>query len=74
MRDCRDYNRQQRGNPSLFLHQSLLSVNNMSSYQAAVEFDSNQESGDSDLSETAEVIVEYDHDSAMLKESNAFDL
>ena len=53
VRDCRDDTRQQPRNPSLFLRQSSLSVNNkMSSYQAAVEFDSNQESSDSDLSET----------------------
>lgn len=45
----------------------------MSSYQASVEFDSNQESGDSDLSETAKVIVEYNPESAILEESNAFD-
>ena len=32
-----------------------------------------QESGDSDLSETAKVIVEYDPESAILEESNAFD-
>ena len=41
----------------------------MSSYQATVS----QESGDSDLSETAKVIVEYDPESAILEESNAFD-
>ena len=53
VRDCRDDTRQQPGNPSLFLRQSSLSVNNkMSSFQAAVEFDSNQESSDFDLSET----------------------
>ena len=52
-RHCRDDARQQLGNPSLFLRQSSLSVNNkISSYQAAVEFHSNQESSDSDLSET----------------------
>ena len=32
-----------------------------------------QESGGSDLSETAKVIVEYDPESAILEESNAFD-
>ena len=32
-----------------------------------------QESGDSDLSETAKVIVEYDPGSAILEESKAFD-
>ena len=37
--------------------------------QASVEFDLNQESGDSDLSETAEVIWKCDN----LEESNAFD-
>ena len=74
VRDSRDDTRQQPGNPSLFLRQSSLSVNNkMSSYQATVEFDSNQESGDSDLSKTAEVIVEYDPESVILEESNAFD-
>ena len=53
VRDCQDDARQQPGNPSLFLRQSSLSVNNkMSSYQAAAEFHSNQESSDSDLSET----------------------
>ena len=53
VRDCRDGTRQQLRNPSLFLRQSSLSVNNkMSSFQAAVEFDSNQESSDSVLSET----------------------
>ena len=53
VRDCRDDTRQQPRNPSLFLRQSSLSVNNkMSSFQATVEFDSNQESSDSDLSET----------------------
>ena len=45
----------------------------MSSYQASVEFDFNQQSSDSDLSETAEVIVEYDPQSAILEESNTFD-
>ena len=53
VRDCGDDTRQQPRNPSLFLRQSSLSVNNkMSSFQATVEFDSNQESSDSDLSET----------------------
>ena len=53
VRDCGDDTRQQPRNPSLFLRQSSLSVNDkMSSFQAAVEFDSNQESSDSDLSET----------------------
>ena len=53
VRDCGDDTRQQPRNPSLFLRQSSLSVKNkMSSFQAAVEFDSNQESSDSDLSET----------------------
>ena len=32
-----------------------------------------QESGDSDLSEMAKVIVEYDPESVILEESNAFD-
>ena len=42
VRDCGDDTRQQPRNPSLFLRQSSLSVNNkMSSFQAAVEFDSN---------------------------------
>ena len=69
VRDCWDDTRQQRGNPRLFLRQSSLSVNNkISSYQAAVEFDSNQESSNSGLSETVEVIVEYDPESAMLEE------
>ena len=45
----------------------------MSSYQATVEFDSNQESGDSALLKTAEVIVEYDPESVIFEESNAFD-
>ena len=45
----------------------------MSSYRASVEFDFNQESSDSDLSETAEAIVECDPESAILEESNAFD-
>ena len=41
VRDCGDDTRQQRGNFSLFLRQSSLSVNNeMSSYQATVELDS----------------------------------
>ena len=53
VRDCGDDTRQQPRNPSLFLRQSSLSVNNkMSSFQATVKFDSNQESSDSDLSET----------------------
>ena len=60
MRDNRDDTCQQPGNPSLFLCHSSLSVNYMPSYQASVEFDSYQESGDSDLSETAKVIVKYD--------------
>ena len=42
----------------------------MSSYQACVEFDFNQESSDSDLSETAKVIVENGPESAILEESN----
>ena len=45
----------------------------MPSYQSSVEFDVNQESSDSDLSETAEVIVECDPESAILEELNAFD-
>ena len=54
------------GNFCLFLRQSSLSVNNkMSSYRASVEFDFNQESSDSDLSETAEAIVECDPESAI---------
>ena len=74
VRDCWDDTLQQPGNPSLFLRQSLLSINNkMSTYQVTVEFDSNQESSDSDLSETAKVIVEYDPESVILEESNAFD-
>ena len=53
VRDCGDDTRQQPSNPSLFLRQSSLSVNNkMSSFQATVKFDFNQESSDSDLSET----------------------
>ena len=53
VRDCGDDTCQQPRNPSLFLCQSSLSVNNkMSSFQATVKFDSNQESSDSDLSET----------------------
>ena len=41
VRDCGDVSREQPGNPSLFLPQSSLSVNNkMSSYQATVELDS----------------------------------
>ena len=63
LRDCRDDSRQQPGNPSIFLRQSSLSVNNKKpSYQASVEFDFNQESSDSDLSETAEVIRELARD------------
>ena len=74
VRDLRDDTRQQPGNFSLFLRQSSLSVNNkMSSYQGSVEFDFNKESSDSESSETAEVIVEYDTESAILEESNAFD-
>ena len=53
VRDCGDDTRQQPRNPSLSLRQSSLNVKiKMSSFQAAVEFDSNQESSDSDLSET----------------------
>ena len=78
VRDCRDDTRQQPRNPSLFLRQSSLSVNNkMSSYQAAVEFDSNQESSDSDLSETILVnnreIRVYVLFPRFIEESNAFD-
>ena len=41
VRDCGDDSREQPGNPSLFLPQSSLSVNNkMSNYQATVELDS----------------------------------
>ena len=65
MRNCQDDTRQQPGNPSLFrLCQS---------YQAAVEFHSNYESSDSDLEETAEVIIEFDPESATLEESNVFE-
>ena len=74
VRDLRDDTRQQPGNFSLFLRQSSLSVNNkMSGYQGSVEFDFNKESSDSESLETAEVIVEYDTESAILEESNAFD-
>ena len=45
----------------------------MSSYQAYVEFDFNQESNDSDLSETSEVIVEYNPESVIFGKSHAFD-
>ena len=41
----------------------------MSSYQASVELDFKQESSNSTLWETAEVIVEYDCKSAILAES-----
>ena len=72
--DCRDGTRQQPGNFCLSPRQSSLSENSkMSSYQASVEFDFNQESSDSDLSETAEAIVKCNPESAILKESNAFD-
>ena len=80
VRDCRDDTRQQPRNPSLFLRQSSLSVNNkMSSYQAAVEFDSNhdQESSDSDLSETILVnnreIPVFALFPRFIEESNAFE-
>ena len=72
VRDSRDDTGQQPGNSSLNSSQSSLSVNNnMSSYQASVEFDFNWESSNSDLSETAEVIGTSE--SAILEESNAFD-
>ena len=45
----------------------------MSSYQASVEFDFDQESSDFDFSRILEAVVEYDPESAILKESNAFD-
>ena len=45
----------------------------MSTYQASVEFEFHQESSESDLSETAEVNVEYGPESAILKKSNVFD-
>ena len=78
MRDCGDDTRQQPRNPSLFLRQSSLSVNNkMPSFQAPVEFDSNQESSDSDLSETILVnkreIPVYVLFPRFVEESNAFD-
>ena len=78
VRDCGDDTRQQPRNPSLFLRQSSLSVNNkMSSFQAAVEFDSNQESSDSDLSETILVnnreIPVYVLIPRFIEESKAFD-
>ena len=78
VRDCREDTRQQPRSPSLFLRQSSLSVNNkMSSFQAAVEFDSNQESSDSDLSETILVnnreIPVYVLFPRFIEESNAFD-
>ena len=72
VRDCGDDTCQQRGNFSLFLRQSLLSVNNkMSSYQATVELDS--KSGEQWFwliaAEMAKVIVEYDPEKAILEES-----
>ena len=78
VRDCGDDTRQQPRNPSLFLRQSSLSVNNkMTSFQAAVEFDSNQESSDSVLSETILVsnreIPVYVIFPRFIEESNAFD-
>ena len=52
----------------------VLSVNNkISSYQVSVEFDFNQESSDSDLSETADVILKVPVRVRCLKESNALD-
>ena len=45
----------------------------MSSYQVSVEFDFNQESSDSDLSETAEVILKVPVKVRCLEESNALD-
>ena len=45
----------------------------MSSYQVSVEFDFNQESSDSDLSETADVIVKVPVKVRCLEESNAPD-
>ena len=77
VRDCQDDTRQQPRNPSLFLHQSLPSINNMSSFQAAVEFDSNQDSSNSDLSKTILVnnreIPVYVLFPRFIEESNAFD-
>ena len=51
---------------------TVVSINNTSSYQASVEFDLCEERSNSDLSEMVEAIVEYDPESAILKESNAF--
>ena len=45
----------------------------MSSYQVSVEFDFNQESSDSDLSETADVILKLPVKVRCLEESNALD-
>ena len=45
----------------------------MSSYQISVEFDFNQESSDSDLSETADVILKVPVKVRCLEESNALD-
>ena len=72
MRDSRYDTRQQPGNPSIFLPQSSLNVNNeIVSYQASVEFDFNQASSDFDLLETAEVIVECDPEHLILEESES---
>ena len=45
----------------------------MSSYQVSVEFDFNQESSDSDLSGTADVILKVPVKVRCLEESNALD-
>ena len=45
----------------------------MSSYQVSVEFDFNQESSDSDLSETADLILKVPVKVRCLEESNALD-
>ena len=45
----------------------------MSSYQVSVELDFNQESSDSDLSDTADVILKVPVKVRCLKESNALD-
>ena len=51
----------------------LVGNNKMSSYQVSVEFDFHQESSDSDLSETADVILKVLVKVRCLKESNAPD-
>ena len=66
------YSSTTRKSQSISSSKLVLSINDrMSSYQVSVEFDFNQESSKSDLSETADVILKVPVKVRCLKESNA---